>query len=214
MGVQLRNFISSDDSHWSASCHRPSTQTPLSKQKKYSSKYFRTRYVEFTLIDCIVFLTIYMSTDSVNAPCNTSSSVTHFLCSELQALIESASSPSSPFHSSHASSSTDPTVYPPPTSEADGPDSKKRKLTDGVANGATHNLTTSNVTEGARYVNRVTANKHITQVHEIVKKQCEELADSIVRHLTTTYSSASFMRRVRTKSSSGSICRCLSESCV
>ena len=73
---------------------------------------------------------------------------------------------------------TDTTVYPPP-SGANGdaePESKKRKLNDGVLNGkAAHDPNA-----GARYTNQVLASQHVQEVHDIVKKECEDLADCIV----------------------------------
>lgn len=109
----------------------------------------------------------------------------HFLTTtprELQAIIESTSLPASPFHLSHAAESTDTHVYAPPSAGVtDEPESKKRKLAEGVVNGdANHGVTTNNDLSGARYYNQMVANKHITNVHSIVKKQCEELADAIV----------------------------------
>lgn len=131
---------------------------------------------------------------------------------ELQDLIESTSSPSSPFHSSHAST-TDTTVYSP---SLDEPESKKRKLEDGVANGSL-GLATTNAGSGARYLNRTVANKHLATVHGIIKKECEDLADSIVSSVSRCLalitsiagSSAIF---VRIKSSYGSIYPCPSKS--
>ncbi|KAI0697677.1 proteasome activator pa28 [Cytidiella melzeri] len=98
---------------------------------------------------------------------------------ELQQLIDSTASPSSPFHFSHMSV-TDTTVYPPPSgSLADEPESKKRKLDDGKTN-RSHFLTSTNALgDGARYYNHMVANKHLATVHGIVKKECEELAESI-----------------------------------
>ncbi|OCH96443.1 proteasome activator pa28, REG alpha/beta subunit [Obba rivulosa] len=98
---------------------------------------------------------------------------------ELQALIDSANFPSSPFHPSHAANSTDPTVYPPPTHSADshGPETKKRKLdADESTNGV---LTSGNDIRNACYPNLMHANKHIIKVHEIMKRECEQLAELI-----------------------------------
>ncbi|PSS29635.1 hypothetical protein PHLCEN_2v2783 [Hermanssonia centrifuga] len=93
----------------------------------------------------------------------------------------STTSPSSPFHISHAASSTDPTVYPPPhVALSSEPDTKKRKLADGAANGShTNGLTSGNSTETARFSDRMLANPHLSQVFAILKKECEELADGI-----------------------------------
>lgn len=90
--------------------------------------------------------------------------------------------PSSPFHLSRASEFTDPTVYPPPIDvPMEEPESKKRKLDDGTVNGdATHSQLKGHVNEGARFCNHMVANTRLTAVYSIVKKECEELAESIV----------------------------------
>jgi proteasome activator subunit 3 (PA28 gamma) len=90
----------------------------------------------------------------------------------LQELIISTSAPSSPFHSSNLS--TDATVYPSPTLSLDEPESKKRKLDESAPNGSSH------ADEGARFANQMLANSHIQNVHDILKKECEELAEYIV----------------------------------
>lgn len=94
-------------------------------------------------------------------------------------MIVSTSSPSSPFHVSNLT--TDVTVYPSPAAAGDEPESKKRKLVDGVPNGkASHDLTSvSHTDEGARFTNQMIGNPHVQKVHNILKKECEELADSI-----------------------------------
>ena len=100
---------------------------------------------------------------------------------ELQQLIDSTNDESSPFHISHAANSTNPTVHPPPTLAEEGPDVKKRKLHSNDTNGVlTTGLTLSNDVRHAVYPNLVTANQHIDKVHAIVKKECEQLADSCV----------------------------------
>lgn len=105
-----------------------------------------------------------------------------YSCRELQQLIDSTANPSSPFHISHASSSTDVTVYPPPSSAlSEEPESKKRRLNEGSANGASatgHN--SANSVQQARFANLVLANKHIDKVHAEVKKECEQLAELCV----------------------------------
>ena len=72
---------------------------------------------------------------------------------------------------------TDAKVYPPPpgATEDSEPESKKRKLNDGALNGKAHDTGA-----GARYTNHMLANQHVKDVHNIVKKECEDLADSIV----------------------------------
>ena len=91
--------------------------------------------------------------------------------------------PSHPLHMSHATSHTDKAIYPPPadfvaTAE---PDTKKRKLTDGGQNGtAAVAHTADNVVGSARFTNSMHTNAHLNQVFAVLKKECEELADSIV----------------------------------
>ncbi|CAL1694151.1 unnamed protein product [Somion occarium] len=105
---------------------------------------------------------------------------------ELQELIDSTSSPSSIFHPSHAIKFTDATVYPPPTSlsTAEGPETKKRKLNgDSPSSGNNGSaapgsgITLRNDASRALYPNLIVANQHMKQVHETVKKECEQLAD-------------------------------------
>lgn len=93
---------------------------------------------------------------------------------ELQKLIKSTSSPSSPFHQSHAAGSTDAIVHPPPNASNSiaEPDKKKRKREAGENND--HVL---NDTQHARFPNLFHANKHIVSVHEMVKRECEQLID-------------------------------------
>ncbi|KAL4252495.1 PA28 family protein [Abortiporus biennis] len=101
---------------------------------------------------------------------------------ELQALLNSTNSPSSIFHLSHAAKSTDATVYssPPPTvPSSGGPDTKKRKLAheEGVNGKASATLTAVNDTHNARYPSLMLSNQHVIQVHETVKRECEQLAE-------------------------------------
>ncbi|KAL5519251.1 hypothetical protein ACEPAH_934 [Sanghuangporus vaninii] len=84
-------------------------------------------------------------------------------------MIDASSDPSSPFHMSHASTSTDVTVYPDPSAERRS-DSKKRKINDGE--GRTNGAHTDN----ARYAEAVHTNQHIEKVYAIMKKECDELA--------------------------------------
>lgn len=91
--------------------------------------------------------------------------------------------PASPLNMSHATSHTDSSIYPPPAEflSSTEPETKKRKLTDGGVNGsaaAAH--TADNVVGSARFTNSMHANAHLAQVFAILRKECEELADSIV----------------------------------
>ena len=106
-----------------------------------------------------------------------------FLTSELTTLIESTSHPDSPFHLSRASPSTDATVYPQPLSAAasDEPEAKKRKRNgDGSTASSTH---APNDIQHARYPNLMLANKHISKLHEDVKKECSQLGENCVSGL-------------------------------
>ncbi|CCL98076.1 uncharacterized protein FIBRA_00070 [Fibroporia radiculosa] len=98
---------------------------------------------------------------------------------ELQELIDSALSLSSPFNIAHAATATDVTVYPPPGPPSEEPESKKRKLNaEGSVNGtASSGITSVNDTQHARLPNLMLANKHIETVYSILKKECEQLAD-------------------------------------
>ncbi|KAI0275331.1 proteasome activator pa28 REG alpha beta subunit [Gloeopeniophorella convolvens] len=91
---------------------------------------------------------------------------------ELQQLIKSTLSPSSQFHQSHAATSTDATVYPPPSTPSTNgePDKKKRKR-------ESEEVHVANDTQHARFPNAFHANKHLVSVHEALKKECEELID-------------------------------------
>jgi len=99
---------------------------------------------------------------------------------ELQALLDTTSSPSSPFHISHAASSTDATVYPAPSNLDEREyDTKKRKrntasnaiVVDGSVAG------NGNSTQYARFPNRFRANGHIHTVNVDIKNLSEELID-------------------------------------
>ncbi|KAJ3531080.1 hypothetical protein NM688_g7625 [Phlebia brevispora] len=108
--------------------------------------------------------------------------VSHVCCSQLQELIISMSSSDSVFNMSNATSHTDTTIYPPPADfvSSDEPDTKKRKLSDGGVNGtASVAHTAANVTGTARFTNSMHANKHLTLVFAALKKECEELVESI-----------------------------------
>lgn len=100
------------------------------------------------------------------------------VCSALHQLILSINLDiGSPSHNSNTAS-TNATVYPAPT-EDDLP-SKKRKLsinsTDGNDIVVAHS---QDRTQHARLPNLVLENKHVTHLHSIIKKECEELAAAI-----------------------------------
>jgi proteasome activator subunit 3 (PA28 gamma) len=68
-------------------------------------------------------------------------------------------------------------VYPSPNNGDGEPDTKKRRMdVDGSLPG-------SNDTMYARYLAQVRSNQHLTKVHDVVKRQCEELAKSCVSWL-------------------------------
>lgn len=92
------------------------------------------------------------------------------------------SSSTSPFHMSNATVHTDTTVHPPSSDSflTDEPDHKKRKLADGV-NGVHHVAYSADTVHGGpRFTQSMHANKHVRQVHAILKKECEDLAEAIV----------------------------------
>lgn len=91
---------------------------------------------------------------------------------ELNKLLRSMDDPTSPFHRSHASTSTDAAVYPPPAeSPNDVTSAKKRKLAEGElpvvqANDFLH----------PRYPELVKGNTLLTQtLHKRLKEECETL---------------------------------------
>ncbi|KAJ6575354.1 proteasome activator pa28 REG alpha/beta subunit [Mycena capillaripes] len=92
---------------------------------------------------------------------------------ELQELFQSTSLPSSPYHRDQTSTTTDPTVYPPPSSQVNGeqPQPKKRKIDEGstVASAATNDA------QYARLPNLVHANRMLVELHEALKRECEQL---------------------------------------
>lgn len=103
--------------------------------------------------------------------------------SELQALIDSTSSPSSIFHTSNISKFTDTTVYSPPAqSSSDEPEPKKRKLNGESSNAlpAGSGVTLGNDTTKAVYPSLMVSNPHLKKVHETMKRECEQLAELCV----------------------------------
>ncbi|KAF8078828.1 proteasome activator pa28 REG alpha/beta subunit [Lyophyllum atratum] len=95
---------------------------------------------------------------------------------ELHQLVQTTLTTDSPFHLSHAETSTDSTVYPPPPdSSVNGPAQKKRKRDDE----AQENDKTVDI-HHARIPSRILANQHMSQnVHNVVKGECAELASMI-----------------------------------
>lgn len=89
-------------------------------------------------------------------------------------MIDGSSDPSSPFNTSHITTSTDANVYAVPSRESNS-DPKKRKLADqdGQAAGSTAGT--------VRYTQLVFTNKKIVEVHAILKRECEELTRACVR---------------------------------
>ncbi|KAJ7675382.1 proteasome activator pa28 REG alpha beta subunit [Mycena rosella] len=97
------------------------------------------------------------------------------LVRELQKLIQSTSVPGSPYHRDLTTTTTDTTVYPPPAllhTNGEQPQLKKRKMDDGSLASAE----LANDTQHARIPSLVLANKHMTTLHETLKRECEELA--------------------------------------
>ncbi|KAF7311092.1 PA28-beta domain-containing protein [Mycena chlorophos] len=93
---------------------------------------------------------------------------------KLHELVESTNDPSSPYHASHLTTLTDPTVYPPPHAQTtNGESGKKRKLSIDESISVASDL--GDVGKQAQYLNLVRANAHIPQLHEILKRECEDL---------------------------------------
>ncbi|KAF8445745.1 proteasome activator pa28 [Boletus edulis BED1] len=91
---------------------------------------------------------------------------------KLSSIIDGASAPDSPYSVSHAPASTDPRVYPPPTSpDPNGPSSKRKRVEDGIV------LLTNDIAN-AKYPELVHANKHIVKLQETIKAECAQLSDS------------------------------------
>ena len=104
------------------------------------------------------------------------------LRSELSAIIEDANAPDSPYNISQAPGSTDPKVYPPPsTSDFNGPFSKRKRVEDGIT-------PLTNEIVNARYPELVHANKHILKLQETIKAECAQLSDSCVSQLSSFFS--------------------------
>ncbi|KAF8349700.1 proteasome activator pa28 REG alpha beta subunit [Amanita rubescens] len=97
---------------------------------------------------------------------------------QLSELLDTTSNPDSPFHLSHASSFTDVNVYPCTQPALDEPSQKKRKLndtSDSDEEASRPNTSTMNDFQYARLSGQVRANHHIVKLHEIVKKECDQL---------------------------------------
>ncbi|KAF8733939.1 hypothetical protein AX14_003558 [Amanita brunnescens Koide BX004] len=102
---------------------------------------------------------------------------------ELSELLDTTSNADSPFHLSHASSFTDVNVYPCTQPALDEPAQKKRRLngsSDGEEEVSGPHATINDV-QYARLPSGVHANHHIVKLHEIVKKECEQLVSFIDR---------------------------------
>jgi proteasome activator subunit 3 (PA28 gamma) len=99
------------------------------------------------------------------------------------------SSPTSPFHISHATSHTDTTVYPPPNASDSAQYTTKKRKREGDSQNALPNGTgIDNDTSHAVYPNLIMANKHHMQLLEIVKKEAQQLAEYIVRTVANSLS--------------------------
>jgi proteasome activator subunit 3 (PA28 gamma) len=97
-------------------------------------------------------------------------------------MIQTTSNPNSPFH---IPSSTDTTIYPPPTPISDDVTyeanvKKRKRLSEG---GGSEHARVLNDSTGARSPQLVHSNSHILNVHEIIKRQCEDLVTLTVRFL-------------------------------
>ncbi|KIY67499.1 proteasome activator pa28, REG alpha/beta subunit [Cylindrobasidium torrendii FP15055 ss-10] len=85
----------------------------------------------------------------------------------LQQLVVSTSHSNSPFYYAHNKSTTDTTVYPAPDTLNNGPEVKKRKLEDD--SGA----------QPIRHAEKVLSNKQTIDLHEHLKRECEEFNISL-----------------------------------
>lgn len=99
-------------------------------------------------------------------------------------MIQTTSNPNSSLHIPGLS--TDTTIYPPPAPISDdvtyAANFKKRKRSsDG--GGSDEHARDSNDSTGARFPQLVHSNPHIPNVHEIIKRQCEDLVTLTVRFL-------------------------------
>nr|GAT48435.1 predicted protein [Mycena chlorophos] len=93
---------------------------------------------------------------------------------KLHEIVESTNDPSSPYHASHLTTLTDPTVYPPPHAQTtNGESGKKRKLSIDESISVASDL--GDAGKQAQYLNLVRANAHIPQLHETLKRECEDL---------------------------------------
>lgn len=131
---------------------------------------------------------------------------------ELHQLVASTESSESPFHVSHKTGFTDATVYPAPPSSSDEPELKKRKRTaETSTNGIASASTASNDAAHARYPNLMVANKYNVELHEILKRECEQLAQHCVLYIFPWFSNTADTIAYRTKSSFGWTWQCPSE---
>jgi hypothetical protein len=106
---------------------------------------------------------------------------------ELHRFTQNTLNPDSSFHVSHTQSEdfTDATVYPSPSDPPSGPQLKKRKRDLNGADPTSTSLSipsATNDSQFARLPSHMLANKHMSQhVHQIVKRECEQLVTMVVR---------------------------------
>ncbi|TFK99638.1 proteasome activator pa28 REG alpha/beta subunit [Pterulicium gracile] len=102
---------------------------------------------------------------------------------ELQSLIDGAEQSDSPFHASNALKHTDTNIYPPPSAASDNSEhqAKKRKREDAAEPTPAANGLASHANEPARciYPNLIKSNKNMTQLHDIIRRESQELATNV-----------------------------------
>ena len=112
---------------------------------------------------------------------------------ELQELIDKIDSADSPFREDAFKGTTDATVYPS-SSASEGPETKKRKHSDGAGAHVASNSTTN-----ARYSELMHTNGQLNQLHEIIKRECDAVIQSCVNTIISRNSPASNLASCRTK---------------
>lgn len=151
---------------------RRSTPLPPPLAKMSPSAYFLPRSSRF--LGCRT-TTIDLQLDFVWTQAQLISCAHRSGARELQKLIDSTSSPSSPYYRDQTMT-TDTTVYPAPGSDGNQlQQNKKRKMDDGSSSSGS-----ANDTQYARYPNLVIANKRMVELHATLKKECEELVSLTV----------------------------------